>query len=133
MSEVQTAAPPGIRIGVDVGGTFTDAVLTDGSAIWTAKSPTTANFTDGVLAACELAAKRAGKSLAEARLPQTMSARVMAIRRPGKSGEENILPSGETVLLAGDSLLLLGPTTSLDALAAGTLEPDEALAHRGID
>jgi Trk K+ transport system NAD-binding subunit len=57
----------------------------------------------------------------------------MAIRRQGKTGEENILPSGETVLLAGDSLLLLGPTSALDALAAGTLPSDEALAHRGID
>ena len=55
----------GIRIGVDVGGTFTDAVLTDGSTIWTAKSPTTANFADGVLAACELAARRAGETLAD--------------------------------------------------------------------
>lgn len=53
----------GIRIGVDVGGTFTDAVLTDGHAIWTAKSPTTTNFADGVIAACELAAKRAGETL----------------------------------------------------------------------
>src|SRR5262249_10286354 len=51
------------------GGTFTDAVLMDGADLWTAKSPTTANFVDGVLAACELAAKRAGKSLAQV-LPQ---------------------------------------------------------------
>jgi N-methylhydantoinase A len=54
-----------MRIGVDVGGTFTDAVLIDGAALWTAKSPTTPNFVDGVLAACELAAKRSGRSLPE--------------------------------------------------------------------
>jgi N-methylhydantoinase A len=58
-----------MRIGVDVGGTFTDAVLIDGTALWTAKSPTTGNFVDGVLAACELAAKRSGRSLAQV-LPQ---------------------------------------------------------------
>jgi N-methylhydantoinase A len=54
-----------MRIGVDVGGTFTDAVLIEGSSLWTAKSATTANFVDGVLAACELAARRSGRSLPE--------------------------------------------------------------------
>lgn len=58
-----------MRIGVDVGGTFTDAVLIDGDAVWTAKSPTTPNFADGVIAAVELAAHRAGKSMTEV-LPQ---------------------------------------------------------------
>jgi N-methylhydantoinase A len=53
------------RIGVDVGGTFTDAVLIDGGETWTAKSPTTPDFADGVIAACELAAERAGTTLAE--------------------------------------------------------------------
>ncbi len=52
-------------IGVDVGGTFTDAVLIDGERMWTAKSPTTANFTDGVLSACESAARRSGQTLRE--------------------------------------------------------------------
>lgn len=51
-------------IGVDVGGTFTDAVLTDGVGVWRAKSPTTpGNLTEGVLAAVELAAGRAGMPL----------------------------------------------------------------------
>ena len=51
-------------IGVDVGGTFTDAVLTDGIGVWRAKSPTTpANIADGVLAAVALAAVRAGTEL----------------------------------------------------------------------
>ena len=48
----------GMRIGVDVGGTFTDAVLIEDDAVWTAKSPTTPNFADGVIAACELASSR---------------------------------------------------------------------------
>jgi N-methylhydantoinase A len=51
-------------IGVDVGGTFTDAVLTDGVGVWRAKSPTTpANIGEGVLKAIELAATRAGTEL----------------------------------------------------------------------
>lgn len=55
----------GVRIGVDVGGTFTDAVLIDGPRIFTAKSPTTAQIGEGVLAACALAAERAGTTLAQ--------------------------------------------------------------------
>ena len=51
-------------IGVDVGGTFTDAVLTDGIGVWRAKSPTTpGNIGEGVLKAVELAATRAGTEL----------------------------------------------------------------------
>ena len=53
-----------VCIGIDIGGTFTDAVLTDGSRVWRAKSPTTPDeLSVGVLAACSLAAERAGKSL----------------------------------------------------------------------
>jgi len=56
-------------IGIDVGGTFTDAVLTDGVGIWRAKAPTTPGSVDqGVLAAARRAASRAGHEL-EAVLP----------------------------------------------------------------
>jgi N-methylhydantoinase A len=55
-----------VCIGIDVGGTFTDAVLTDGAAIWRAKSPTTpGDLSGGVMEACRLAAGRAGLSLEE--------------------------------------------------------------------
>jgi len=54
-----------IWVGVDVGGTFTDAVLTDGTKFWTAKFPTTANVSDGILGACGLAAERSGTTLRE--------------------------------------------------------------------
>ncbi len=54
-----------IWVGVDVGGTFTDAVLTDGAKFWTAKFPTSANVTDGILGACGLAAERSGTTLRE--------------------------------------------------------------------
>jgi len=56
----------GVCLGIDVGGTFTDAVLTDGARSWRAKSPTTpGRLADGVLAAAGLAAERRGGTLAE--------------------------------------------------------------------
>jgi N-methylhydantoinase A len=55
-----------ICIGVDVGGTFTDAVLTDGVRTWRAKSPTTPRaLGQGVLAAVRLASERSGRTLEE--------------------------------------------------------------------
>lgn len=69
-----------------------------------------------------------GKTLAEARLPQILGARVMEIRRPGKLGEETILPAGDTRLEPGDLLLLLGPTAKVEALAQGKVA-EEALAQ----
>jgi len=48
-------------LGVDVGGTFTDAVLVDGEEIHTAKLPTTAgDQSAGVMAAVEAVLRRAG-------------------------------------------------------------------------
>src|SRR5579871_2343038 len=56
-------------IGIDIGGTFTDAVLTDGTTTWRAKAPTTpGRLGDGVLAAARLVAERSGQAL-EALLP----------------------------------------------------------------
>ena len=52
-------------LGVDVGGTFTDAVLFDGAALHTAKAPTTPDDQSrGVLAAVEAALERAGAEAA---------------------------------------------------------------------
>ena len=50
-----------MRIGVDVGGTNTDAVLMDGaSVVATHKTPTTANVSSGIVSALEhvLASRR---------------------------------------------------------------------------
>src|SRR6187397_2308824 len=48
-------------LGVDVGGTFTDAVLFDGRTVFTAKAPTTSDDQSrGVLAAVGAALERAG-------------------------------------------------------------------------
>ena len=56
-------------IGVDVGGTFTDVVLSDGTRTWRAKAPSTpGELGRGVLDACRLVAGRAGTTL-EALLP----------------------------------------------------------------
>src|SRR3954469_10848054 len=53
-------------LGVDVGGTFTDAVLFDGSAVPPAKAPTTpADQSTGVLAAVDAVLERAGRDAAE--------------------------------------------------------------------
>ncbi len=55
-----------VCIGVDVGGTFTDCVLTDGTTTWRAKAPTTpGEIGRGVLDAAELAAARRGVDLRE--------------------------------------------------------------------
>lgn len=55
-----------VLIGVDVGGTFTDAVLTVGGESFRAKSPSTyPEIGRGVLASCRLAAQSAGLELAD--------------------------------------------------------------------
>jgi len=55
-----------VCVGVDVGGTFTDVVLSDGTGIWSAKAPTTPGALGrGVLDACRLVAERAGHTLEE--------------------------------------------------------------------
>jgi len=72
-----------------------------------------------------------GKTLAEARLPQVLGARVLEIRREGV--EERLIPLGETRLETGDLLTLLGPTETLDRLGKGTLDLDEAVAHLQVD
>ena len=51
-------------IGIDVGGTFTDAVLTDGSHVWRAKTPSVPDdIGRSVLDATRLVAERAGTTL----------------------------------------------------------------------
>jgi N-methylhydantoinase A len=53
-------------LGVDVGGTFTDAVLAGGGRLVTAKAPTTpADQSEGVMAAIAAALERAGASAGE--------------------------------------------------------------------
>ncbi|WP_285189524.1 hydantoinase/oxoprolinase family protein [Rhodococcus sp. MEB041] len=56
----------GFTIGVDVGGTFTDIVLSDGERTWRDKAPTDPQeFGRGVLQACDNVAARAGTTSAD--------------------------------------------------------------------
>jgi CIC family chloride channel protein len=48
-----------------------------------------------------------GQTLAEARLPQTVGARVIEIKR---QNDVRVIPAGDTLLLAGDTLIVVGPT-----------------------
>ncbi len=58
-----------MQLGVDVGGTFTDAVLFDGQAVHTAKEPTTPQDESvGVAAAVESALARAGAAADQVRV-----------------------------------------------------------------
>jgi CIC family chloride channel protein len=75
-----------------------------------------------------------GRTLAEARLPQTLGARIIEIKRHGRHGEEQVIPDADTVLESGDLLVLIGPTAQVEALSEGKAPVlDEALAHRQID
>ena len=61
-----TRSPAGLCVGVDVGGTFTDAVFVAGSQLWRAKAPTTHDDVGrGVIDACRRAALAVGLSLEE--------------------------------------------------------------------
>jgi CBS domain-containing protein len=60
-----------------------------------------------------------GKTLAEARLPQVLGARVFEIRRRSAAGEEIVNPSADTVLQRDDRLVLVGPAKAVQALSEG--------------
>jgi CBS domain-containing protein len=72
----------------------------------------------------------AGKTLAECALPRTLGIRVLEIKRPRSDGAEWIVPGAATVLEPGDDLVILGPTSAVEALAAGRLAAPEG-AQRG--
>jgi chloride channel protein, CIC family len=75
-----------------------------------------------------------GLTLAEARLPQTLGARVLEIQSAGPLGEERrVIPGGDTRLAAGDRLILLGPESTVERLEKGELALDEADRHTAID
>lgn len=69
-----------------------------------------------------------GKTLAEAKLPQVLGARVLEIRRrTSRTGDEVVIPTGDTVFEEGDQFILVGPTATVEALAEGKLAlPEEA-------
>ncbi len=51
-----------VLLGIDVGGTFTDAVLVSGGILYRAKIPTTPDQSEGVLAAAKMVLAKAGLS-----------------------------------------------------------------------
>ena len=56
----------GYVIGIDVGGTFTDAICSNGTETWRAKAPTNpSRFRDGVIECCGLLAGHIGLSASE--------------------------------------------------------------------
>ena len=70
MASMPAASRRTLCFGIDVGGTFTDCVLTEGDRVWRAKSPTTPGaIGEGVLNAARLASERRGEPLA-ASLPK---------------------------------------------------------------
>jgi len=103
-------------IGVDVGGTFTDCVLSDGVTTWRAKSPTTPDdLGGGVVAAVALAAERRGDSL---------RATLAAVERfgLGTTAVTNVLASG-TGRRVG--LLTTAGFEEMLAFARGARIPDD--------
>ena len=104
-----------VCIGVDVGGTFTDAVLTDGVGIWRAKSPTTpGDVGTGVLAAVEIAARRAGSD------PDVGAARSQAVRAGYDGGHERPRVPGRS---AGRARSRREGSTSWSRSARGRSDP----------
>jgi N-methylhydantoinase A len=70
MPEAHQPGGGNLCFGIDVGGTFTDCVLTEGDRVWRAKSPTTPEaIGGGVINAARLAAERRGEPL-ESCLPR---------------------------------------------------------------
>jgi|CXWL01.1.fsa_nt_gi CIC family chloride channel protein len=74
----------------------------------------------------ELPPELAGRTLAEARLPQDFGLRVLEIERRGAPGPDRFVPKADTVLALGDQMVLLGPTESLDRLRQAGWEPEPA-------
>ena len=82
----------------------------------------------------EVPKRFAARTLAESQWPQTTGTRVLEIlRRSGNGNEERVIPEATTRLELGDALLLLGPTTAIEALERGEIPQSEAEVHAGLD
>lgn len=128
-------------VGVDVGGTFTDAVIIGALDVWTAKVPTTVDVGEGVVAACALAARQAGGTLAEL-LPRverfglgtTAVTNTIASRRGARvgllttKGFEETLRLSRGRLAATDRRLHHGPQVVMPGDTAGI---DERVDRHG--
>lgn len=89
---------------------------------------------DFALRMVEVPAELVGKSLAEARLPQSHGLRVIEIKRGRPGQEERVIPGAETLFEPEDRLIVLGPTAAVASLEEGSAEAKtEAEAMTGID
>jgi chloride channel protein, CIC family len=77
---------------------------------------------DFALRSLRLPAALVGQTLAEARLTQRLSVRVIEIKRPAVDGWDWVVPDAASMLEEGDELIVLGPSDGVEALAAGRLE-----------
>ena len=114
--------------GIDVGGTFTDCVLTEGDRVWRAKAPSTpGEIGRGVIKAACLASERRGGSL-EATLPlvarfglgTTVVTNVLASRTGRRvglittKGFEQMIPLARGERVVDDEGWLVTPRSLLD-------------------
>lgn len=134
----------GYCVGVDVGGTFTDVVLAAGGRTWRAKAPSTpGRLGDGVLAATESAARRAGETL-ESLLGQvvrfglgtTAVTNILATRTGRRvgllvtRGFEDLLPLARgTRVLDADGWMALPPPIVVPGAIAGIDERVDRHGH----
>ena len=81
---------------------------------------------DFALRSLRLPAALVGQTLAEARLTQRLSVRVIEIKRPAADGWDWVVPDAASLLVEGDELIVLGPTEGVEALAAGRLDRSPA-------
>lgn len=128
MSSSAPQGAGGLCFGIDVGGTFTDCVLTEGDRVWRAKAPSTPGaIGDGVLAAARLASERRGETL-EATLPKvarfglgtTVVTNVLASRTGRRvgliatKGFERMIPLARGERAIDEEGWLVTPQTLLD-------------------
>src|ERR671916_493092 len=101
-------------LGVDVGGTFTDAVIAAGGRLVTAKAPTTPHDqSEGVLAAVRAALERAGAGAGEGRAFAHGTTVATNALLEGVGARERMGPDGVLVELDERAL-----AAALDAVAA---------------
>lgn len=72
------------------------------------------------LAEWEPSARFHGQTLADARLPDVLGVRALLLKRRDATGHlATLLPDAQTVLTAGDVLVILGPSPAIDRAVAG--------------
>lgn len=94
-----------LRIGIDVGGTFTDGVLLDGLRTWSTKTPSTHDDVGiGIVEACRILAEQRGESIGDLLsevthfgLGTTVVTNVITCLDPltGHALQSEIVPTGE--------------------------------------